>query len=104
MKLPDSNKERKQSCWQLADQFNIEKIAVAKIVKNESSIREKKHTSQDKKVTAICKKHYMVVLYIYSTQTSSHNFFIYTYTEHICKYVHRYINLYATSKIYILCV
>ena len=67
MKLPDSNKERKQSCWQLADQFNIEKIAVAKIVKNESSIRKKKHTSHDKKVTAICKKHYMVVLYIYST-------------------------------------
>ena len=38
--LLDSNKKRKQSCRQLAEQFNIEKTAAAKIIKNEASIRK----------------------------------------------------------------
>ena len=33
IKLLDSNKKRKQSCRQLAEQFNIEKTAAAKIIK-----------------------------------------------------------------------
>ena len=34
-----ANKERKQSCWQLAELFNISKTAAANI-KNEASIRK----------------------------------------------------------------
>ena len=37
IKLLDYNKERKQSCHQLPEQFSIEKTA-AKIIKNEASI------------------------------------------------------------------
>ena len=33
-----ANKERKQSCWQLAELFNISKTAAASIMKNEASI------------------------------------------------------------------
>ena len=40
IKLLDSNKKRKQSCRQLAEQFNIKKTAAAKIIKNEASIRK----------------------------------------------------------------
>ena len=40
IKLLDANKERKQSCWQLAEMFNISKTAVANIMKNEASIRK----------------------------------------------------------------
>ena len=40
IKLLHSNKERKQSCRQLAEQFNIGKIAAADIIKNEASIRK----------------------------------------------------------------
>ena len=35
-----ANKERKQSCWQLAELFNISKTAAANIMKNEASIRK----------------------------------------------------------------
>ena len=38
IKLHDSNKERKQSCRQRPEQFNIGKTAAAKIIKNEVSI------------------------------------------------------------------
>ena len=36
----DTNKERKQSCRQLAEMFNIGKTAPANIIKNEGSIRK----------------------------------------------------------------
>ena len=36
----DTNKERKQSCRQLAEMFNIGKTAPANIIKNEASIRK----------------------------------------------------------------
>ena len=32
--------QRKQSCWQLAEMFNISKTAAANIIKNEASIRK----------------------------------------------------------------
>ena len=40
IKLLDANKERKQSCRQLAKMFNIGKTAAASITKNEASIRK----------------------------------------------------------------
>ena len=40
MKLLDANKERKQSCQQLAEMFNIGKMAAANFIKNEASIRK----------------------------------------------------------------
>ena len=40
IKLLDFNKERKQSCRQLAEQFNIGKTAAVKIIKNETSIHK----------------------------------------------------------------
>ena len=40
IKLLDVNKERKQSCWQLAEMFNVSETAVANIMKNEASIRK----------------------------------------------------------------
>ena len=40
IKLHDANKERKQSCRQLAEKFNIGKTAPANIIKNETSIRK----------------------------------------------------------------
>ena len=40
IKLLDANKERKQSCRQLAEMFNIGKTAAANIIKNEVSIRK----------------------------------------------------------------
>ena len=40
IKLLDANKERKQSCRQLAEMFNIGKRAAANIMKNEASIRK----------------------------------------------------------------
>ena len=40
IKLLDANKERKQSCRQLAEMFNIGKTAAANIIKNEASIRK----------------------------------------------------------------
>ena len=40
IKLLDANKERKQSCRQLAEMFNIGKTAAANIIKNETSIRK----------------------------------------------------------------
>ena len=40
VKLLDANKERKQSCWQLAEMFNIDKTTAANIIKNEASIRK----------------------------------------------------------------
>ena len=40
IKLLDANKERKQSCRQLAEIFNIGKTAAANIIKNEASIRK----------------------------------------------------------------
>ena len=40
IKLLDANKERKQSCRQLAEMFNIGKTAAANITKNEASIRK----------------------------------------------------------------
>ena len=40
IKLPDANKERKQSCRQLSEMFNIGKTAAANIIKNEASIRK----------------------------------------------------------------
>ena len=41
IKLLDANKERKQSCWQLAEeQLNVGKTAAANIIKNEASIRK----------------------------------------------------------------
>ena len=39
-KILDANKERKQSCRQLAAIFNIGKTAAANIIKNETSIRK----------------------------------------------------------------
>ena len=41
IKLIDVNKERKQSCQQLVEMFNIGKTAAANIIKNEESIRKK---------------------------------------------------------------
>ena len=38
MNLLNANKERKQSCRQLAEMFNIGQTAAANIVKNEASI------------------------------------------------------------------
>ena len=38
IKLLDAKKERKQSCRQLAEMFNIGKTATANIIKNEASI------------------------------------------------------------------
>ena len=40
IKLLDVNKERKQSCRQLAEMFNIGKTAAGNIIKNEASIRK----------------------------------------------------------------
>ena len=40
IKLLDTNKERKRSCRQLAEMFNIGKTAAAKIIKNGASIRK----------------------------------------------------------------
>ena len=40
IKLLDANKERKQSCRQLAEIFNIGKTAAENIIKNKASIRE----------------------------------------------------------------
>ena len=40
IKRLDANKERKQSCRQLAEMFNIGKTAAANIIKNEVSIRK----------------------------------------------------------------
>ena len=40
IKLLDANKERKQSCRQLAEMFNIGKTAAAHIIRNEASIRK----------------------------------------------------------------
>ena len=40
IKLLDANKERKQSCRQLPEKFNIGKTAAANIIKNEASIRK----------------------------------------------------------------
>ena len=40
IKLLGANKERKQSCRQLAEMFNIGKTAAANITKNEASIRK----------------------------------------------------------------
>ena len=40
IKLLDANKERKQSCRQLAEMFNIGKTAAANIIKNEASTRK----------------------------------------------------------------
>ena len=40
VKVLDANKEKKQSCWQLAEIFNIGKTAAANIIKNETSIRK----------------------------------------------------------------
>ena len=40
IKLLDANKERKQSCRQLAEMFNIGKTAAANIIKNEAPIRK----------------------------------------------------------------
>ena len=40
IKLLDANKKTRQSCRQLADQFRIGKTSVAKIIKNEASIRQ----------------------------------------------------------------
>ena len=39
IKRLDANKERKQSCRQLAEMFNIGKTTAANIIKNEASIR-----------------------------------------------------------------
>ena len=41
IKLLDANQERKQSCWQLAEMFNIGKTATANIIKNGASICNK---------------------------------------------------------------
>ena len=41
IKLLDANKERKQSCRQLVEMFDIGKTAAANIIKNEASIRKK---------------------------------------------------------------
>ena len=38
MNLLDANKERKQSCRQVAEMFNIGQTAAANIIKNEASI------------------------------------------------------------------
>ena len=38
IKLLHANKERKQSCQQLAEMFNIGKTAAANIIKNEASV------------------------------------------------------------------
>ena len=40
IKLLDANKKTRQSCRQLAHQFRIGKTSVAKIIKNEASIRQ----------------------------------------------------------------
>ena len=40
IKLLDANKERKRSCRQLAEMFNIDKMAAVNIIKNEASIRK----------------------------------------------------------------
>ena len=40
IKLLDASKERKQSCWNLAEMFNIGKTAAANIIKNEASIHK----------------------------------------------------------------
>ena len=47
IKLLDANKERKQSCRQLAEMFNIGKTAAANIIKNEASIRKEYEESKD---------------------------------------------------------
>ena len=41
IKLLDANKERKQSCRQLVEMFDIGKTAAANIIKNKASIRKK---------------------------------------------------------------
>ena len=40
IKLLDANKERRQSCRQLAEMFNIGRTAAANIIKNEASIHK----------------------------------------------------------------
>ena len=40
IKLIDANKERKQSCRQLAEMLNIGKAAATNIIKKEASIRK----------------------------------------------------------------
>ena len=40
IKLLDTNKERRQSCRQLAEMFNIGRTAAANIIKNEASIHK----------------------------------------------------------------
>ena len=47
IKLLDANKERKQSCRQLAEMFNIGKTAAANIIKNEASIRKEYEEFKD---------------------------------------------------------
>ena len=47
IKLLDANKERKQSCRQLAEMFNIGKTAAANIIKNEASIRKEYEKFKD---------------------------------------------------------
>ena len=46
IKLLDTNKERKQSCRQLAEMFNIGITAAANIIKNEASICKECFTRQ----------------------------------------------------------
>ena len=47
IKLLDTNKDRKQSCRQLAEMFDIGKTAAENIIKNEASIRKEYEEFKD---------------------------------------------------------